>query len=123
MGSVRITSRTLGVELDYDARRFVDPPFVSVAFPPAEAGATPIEYELEVVAIHPAIPDIEHNPAYDGFRRHWLSIFQVNPRLQMLANNSSSDPCAFTLFEYSDLARHTPHLAVVEDFANKRQTT
>ena len=29
----------------------------------------------------------------------------------MLANNASSDPCAFTLFEYSDLARHTPPLA------------
>jgi len=28
----------------------------------------------------------------------------------MLANNASSDPCAFTLFEYSDLARHTPPL-------------
>ena len=29
----------------------------------------------------------------------------------MLANNASSDPCAFTLFEYSGLARHTPPLA------------
>jgi hypothetical protein len=35
----------------------------------------------------------------------------VNPRVQMLANNASSDPCAFTLFEYSDLARCTPPLA------------
>ena len=33
------------------------------------------------------------------------------PRVQMLANNASSDPCAFTLFEYSDLAAHTPPLA------------
>ena len=51
------------------------------------------------------------NPFYDGFRRDWLNIFQVNPRLQMLANNASSDPCAFTLYEYSDLALHTPPLA------------
>ena len=52
-----------------------------------------------------------NDPRYDGFRRDWLNIFQVNPRVQMLANNASSDPCAFTLFEYSDLAVHTPPLA------------
>jgi hypothetical protein len=61
-----------------------------------------------VTAIHPRIGN---DPRYDGFRRDWLNIFQVNPRLQMLANNASSDPCAFTLFEYSDLALHTPPLA------------
>ena len=66
---------------------------------------------FEVVAIYPRLPGIERDARYDGFRRDWLNIFQVNPRVQMLANNSASDPCAFTLFEYSSMARHTPPLA------------
>jgi len=111
MGTMRITCSEPGATLDYDARRRVKPPFVRVAFPPAAAGSKPIEYRLEVVAIHPDLPGIAGKPLYDGFRRDWLNIFQVNPRVQMLANNASSDPCAFTLFAYSDLARHTPPLA------------
>ena len=111
MGTMRITCSTPGLKLDYDARRYVKPAFVHIAFPPASAKQKHIEYRLEVVAIHPPLPGIENNALYDGFRRDWLNIFQVNPRLQMLANNASSDPCAFTLFEYSSLARHTPPLA------------
>ena len=111
MGTLRITCSASGQKLDYDARRFIKPAFVRVAFPPATAQQPNVEYRLEVVSIYPKLPGIETNPLYDGFRRDWLNIFQVNPRLQMLANNASSDPCAFTLFEYSDLARHTPPLA------------
>ncbi len=111
MGTLRITCSARDARLDYDARRFVNLPFVRVAFPAATAIQQRVEYRLEVVAIHPQLPGIEENPLYDGFRRGWLNIFQVNPRVQMLANNASSDPCAFTLFEYSDLARHTPPLA------------
>ena len=111
MGTLRITCDAAGASLDYDARRRVKPPYVRIAFPPAAAGSKGIEYRLEVVSIHPDLPGIAGNPLYDGFRRDWLNIFQVNPRVQMLANNASSDPCAFTLFEYSDLARHTPPLA------------
>jgi len=108
MGSLRITGNG---KLDYDARRYVKPAFVRVAFRPASAKQRQIVYRLEVTAIYPKLPGIEKAPLYDGFRRDWLNIFQVNPRLQMLANNASSDPCAFTLFEYSGLARHTPPLA------------
>jgi hypothetical protein len=111
MGSLRITSDTPGLSLDYDARRFVKKPFVSIAFPPAARDGKAIAYNLEVVAIYPDIPGVGTDPRYDGFRRNWLNIFQVNPRVQMLANNSSSDPCSFTLFEYSNLARFTPPLA------------
>ncbi len=111
MGTLRITCDVAGATLDYDARRRVKPSFVRIAFPPAPAGSKGIAYRLEVVAIHPNLPGIVGNPLYDGFRRDWLNIFQVNPRVQMLANNASSDPCSFTLFEYSDLARHTPPLA------------
>jgi Bacterial alpha-L-rhamnosidase 6 hairpin glycosidase domain len=112
MGSVRITCNVPGARLDYDARRFVKPtPFVRIAFPPATAQQPQVEYRLEVVAIHPQLPGIDGNPLYDGFRRDFLNIFQVNPRLQMLANNASSDACTFTLFEYSSVARHAPPLA------------
>ena len=111
MGTLRITCNVPGTTLDYDARRFVKPACVRIGFPSATAATPRVEYRLEVVSIYPKLPGIEANPLYDGFRRDWLNIFQVNPRLQMLANNASSDPCAFTLFEYSDLALHTPPLA------------
>ena len=112
MGSLRITCNTPGVKLDYDSRRWVEPgPFVDIAFPPANVANPHVEYRLNVVAIHPQLPRHANKPLYDGFRRDWLSIFQINPRLQMLANNSSSDACAFTLFEYSEVALHTPPLA------------
>ena len=111
LGSARITASAPGLKLDYDARRFVQSPFVRIAFPPATAAQKHIEYRLEVTAIHPRLPGVETQPLYDGFRRDWLNMFQVNPRLQMLANNSASDPCALTLFVYSSIACHTPPLA------------
>jgi len=111
LGTLRITCNVRGAKLDYDARRFVKTPFVRIAFPPATVRQPHVEYRLEVVTIHPRLPGLEGNPRYDGFRRDWLNIFQVNPRVQMLANNASSDPVGFTLFEYSDLAVHTPPLA------------
>ena len=111
MGTLRITGTARGGKLDYDARRRTKPSFVRIAFPAATVKQPRVEYRLEVVAIYPKLPGLEKNPLYDGFRRDWLNIFQVNPRVQMLANNASSDPCSFTLFEYSDLALHTPALA------------
>ena len=108
MGTLRITGPGA---LDYDASRRTKPAFVRIAFPPATAERRRVEYRLEVTAIYPKLPGIERDPRYDGFRRDWLNIFQVNPRVQMLANNAASDPCAFTLFLYSDLAAQTPPLA------------
>ena len=93
LGSARVTCNVPGVKLDYDARRFISPPFVRIAFPPATREHPLIEYELEVTAIYPPLPGIEKDARFDGFRRSFLNIFQVNPRLQMLANNSSSDVC------------------------------
>ncbi len=111
MGSLRITCNLPGAKLDYDAcGRKAKTPYVHVAFPAATAQHPHVGYRLEVAAIHPEIPGLENDPLYDGFRHDWLNIFQVNPRLQMLANNAASAPCAFTLFEYSDLAVHTPPL-------------
>ena len=64
-----------------------------------------------MTAIYPPLKGIEKDPLFDGFRRSYLNMLQVNPRLQMLANNSSSDPCAFTVYEYADIARYAPPLA------------
>lgn len=112
LGTLRVTCDTPGVELGYDAvRRIANPPYVRIEFPAATAERPRVAYRLEVAAIHPDLPGIAANPLYDGFRRDWLNIFQVNPRLQMLANNASSDPCAFTLFKYALVARETPPLA------------
>lgn len=111
MGSLRITANSDGAMLDYDARRHIPTPFVRIAFPAATAKQSHIEYQLDVVAIYPKLAGLEKDSRYDGFRRDYLNMFQVNPRVQMLANNASSDPCSFTLFEYSDLALHAPPLA------------
>ena len=101
MGSVRITATVPGWHLDYDARRYVKTPFVRVAFPSATSAQPEVEYHLEVVAIHPPLAGIETNALFDGFRRDYLNLFQINPRVQMLANNASSDPVPFTLFNYA----------------------
>jgi len=111
MGSLRITSQTTGLSLDYDARRYVKPPFVQVAFPPATAEKPQVEYKLEVADIYPDVRGIADNPRYDGFRRSYLNLFQVNPRVQMLANNASSDPVPFTLYMDAEMALPAPPLA------------
>ena len=108
MGSLRITGKG---EIDYRANRDKRPPFVRVAFSPATKEQPHVEYCFEVAAIYPHLSGIENNPRYDGFRRDWLNIFQVQPGIQMLANNAASDPCGLCVFEYSDLAAHTPALA------------
>ena len=109
-----------GQALGYDAYRnrgphdepLGDNDFVKVTFPAATAAARQVDYTLEVVEIHPGPPDLARDPRFDGFRRDWLNIFQLNPRLRVLANHASSDPCAFTLYEYSSLAARTPPLAL-----------
>jgi hypothetical protein len=110
MGSLRITANADGAMLDYDARRKVPKPFVRVAFPGATAQHRHVEYRLEAAAIYPKLPGIKKDPRYDGFRRNYLNIFQINPRVQMLANNASSDPVAFSVFTYSEVALNAPPL-------------
>ncbi len=38
-------------------------------------------------------------------------MIRLNPRLGCLANHAGSDACAFTLYEYSEIALRTPPLA------------
>jgi hypothetical protein len=111
-GSMRITSSVPTIKLNYDARRRQVPRgFVRIGFPPATPEHPLVKYQLDVAAIYPRLPQIEGDARFDGFRRGFLNIFQVNPRVQMLANNAASDPCPFTLFMYSEVARKAPPLA------------
>ena len=124
LGAFRITSNPAqGMTLGYDAFRNVEEPspdkppskqegdYVKVTFSPASAGRPDVDYTLDVVAIYPGSPEMARDARFDGFRRNWIDIYQLNPRLRVLANNSASDPCAFTLFEYSSMAERTPPLA------------
>ena len=97
-------------KLDYDARRAIGP-FVKISFPPATKETPRVEYRWEATAIYPKLKGIENDPRFNGFRRNWLNILQVNPRLGVLANNSASDTCASCVMEYADIALHTPELA------------
>jgi len=112
MGTFRIHCDAPGVTLGYDADRKTPQPFVRLSFAGATSTCSVIRYRLESVAIHPDLPrDLLHDSRYDGFRKNYLNIFQLNPRLRVLANNSASDTCAFTQYLYAEMARHTPPLA------------
>ena len=85
--------------------------YVTVTFPAASAEHRELEYTLQTAAIFPAIPGMDPDDArFDGFRRDWLDIFQLHAELHVLANHAASDPCAFTVYEYADMARYTPEL-------------
>jgi hypothetical protein len=107
----RVTARDkLSASLGYDARR-VRSGYVKVIFPAATPERRRLEYRWEIVAIHPKIAGSDQDARFDGFRRNWLNVFQLNPRLRVLANHAASDTCAFCLYEYADIARATPPLA------------
>jgi hypothetical protein len=108
-GSIRVTASS-PAKLGYDARRSIGL-FAKMTFPPATKESPKIEYDLTATAIYPKLPGIESDPRFDGFRRNWLNIFQVNPRLGAIANNSASDVCASCAAEYADIAAYTPRLA------------
>ena len=111
MGSMRITvSGNEAAVVHYDARRAPEQ-FVKVVFPAATAQHPSVEYSLQTVAIYPAVPGIDNDPRFDGFRRDFLDIFQQQAEMHVLANHAASDACAFTVYEYADMARYTPQLA------------
>jgi hypothetical protein len=113
-GTLRITTTANRVNLGYDANRAAsEPKFIQVSFPPANAGQKQIEYRLEVVDLYPEAgkESIQNDPRYDGYRRDFITMLQINPRRRVLANNSASDPCAFTTYMYSTMAVHMPPFA------------
>ena len=111
LGTARITCNVEHIGLGYDAQRRDTPQFVEITFPPATAQNPIIEYTLEITAIYPKLPGIEKDPRYDGFRRNFLNIFQINPRFRALANNASSDVVASAVYEYAMVAAKCPPLA------------
>lgn len=116
MGTFRISCNRPGVTLFYDAFRFdsgaeTGEPFVKIRFAPASAEQPELVYTLESVAVYPDLPAIRGDVRFDGYRKNYLNIFQLNPRIQALANNSASDACTFTLYLYAEMARYTPPLA------------
>ena len=110
-GTLRITANHSNAALDYDARRRQPENFVRVEFPPATKEQGMVEYTLNVTLIHPELPGLADSPLYDGYRRNFLNLIQLHPRLRTLANNSSSDVCGFCLWQYAELAVKAPPLA------------
>lgn len=114
MGTFRVYCSEPRVTLFYDADRNIKVPFVKIALQAASADFPDITYRFEPVTIYPENNKIQGDARFDGFRRNYINIFQVNPNIRALANNSASDACAFTLFLYAEMAVHTPEL--VEGF-------
>jgi hypothetical protein len=111
MGTLRVTSSFAGAKVKTSAMRFIEHPYVRLEFPAADEKNHKITYTFEVVAIHPVVKGIENDSHFDCFRKNFISIFQLNPFLKILANNTASDACAFTLFKYATVAAKTPPLA------------
>lgn len=111
-GTFRVTTTAPRITLGYDATH-AEEGFVTVSFPPANTDQTEIQYRFEITAIYPETgrAGIEGDPRYNAYRRDFLSMLQLNPRSRVLANNIASDPCAFTVFEYSMMAVKMPALA------------
>ena len=99
--------------LGYDARRgeplaSAELNFVKITFPAATHSRPRLEYRCQITAIYPPLGKHEKAPELRGFQRNWLNVLQLSPRRRMLANNSTSDVCAVCMYEYADIAAHTP---------------
>ena len=108
MGTFQIVADQQAV-VTYDANRKNKSNYISVNFPGADKTQKKIQYTLSSTSIYPKFQGVDAEK-FDGYRRNYLNIFQINPRLQVIANNSCSDPCAFTLFLSSMMALKTPPL-------------
>jgi hypothetical protein len=107
-GSLRLTSSgRMNPSVGYAS----GPGWVKITFPAADEASPRIDYRWTVASISPDVPGIANDAGYDGFRRNWLNIFQLNPNRRVLSNNTSSDSCGFCYYEYADIARETPPLA------------
>lgn len=109
MGSFRLHCSHPDIGLFYDAELTANP-YVRIAMPAADARHRDITYTWESVAIYPPSERLA-GEQFDGYKRNYINIFQLSPRFSALANNSTSDACAFTLFLYAEMARATPPLA------------
>lgn len=109
MGTFRTYCSVPDVTLQYEAG-LTENPFVNMLFPQATEKHPLITYTLRSVTIYPGNVSDINQAVYDGFKKNYINIFQLNPDFQLLANNTTSDACAFTLFLYAEMARKTPPL-------------
>ncbi|MEN8157931.1 MAG: hypothetical protein ABFS10_13350 [Bacteroidota bacterium] len=114
MGSFRVRSEQVKT-IDYSGKRLTADAahakkYVKLSFPPATKTDRFVEYTFEIAAIYPEVTGIENDPRFDGYRRNYINTFQVNPHLQVLANNTTSDSCTFVQYGYSELAVAAPDL-------------
>jgi len=109
MGTFRLEADQPDAIVDYDARRYQGKGHISVKLPGATEKQFSVRYIFNITSIYPDFVGVE-NEKYEGFRRNYINLFQLNPVFQVLANNSCSDPVAFTLFMSSMLALKTPPL-------------
>jgi len=109
MGTFRVHCSDGAGRLGYDGQ-LTDKPFVNITFPAADEKNPDITYTLESVAIYPDHAPAAGNERYDGFKKNFINIFQLSPGFKLLANNTTSDACAFTVFLYAEMARKTPPL-------------
>lgn len=110
MGSFKLRSEQIKL-LDYTSARFDVPvPFIQVSLPPACEDHKMVEYSFEIDAIYPKLDRLKNDARFDGYRRCYINAFQVNPNIKQLANNSTSDSCAFVQYGYSEVALETPEL-------------
>jgi hypothetical protein len=108
-GSIRLTASIGDIGLTYQSIHAK--PIASLSLPGATQEHGRAIYTFEVAAIHPEIPSITGDPRFDPFRRNWLNTLQLNPEYPALANNTTSDTCAFCYYEFADIAALTPPLA------------
>lgn len=114
-GSMRLTSSVPELELTYVSSRGSDAASniedsASLSLPGATFEHPSVVYTLEVTAIYPEVPGIARDSRFDAFRRNWLDAIQLNPSHQALSNNTASDTCAFTYYEFADIASLSPSL-------------
>jgi hypothetical protein len=109
-GSLAVSCNQPGIRLGYSSSRRCTPPYVSVTFPAATPESPCISYRLEVVAVYPDLGPAGSDSIYDGLKRNFLNIFQVNPGTRTLANNASSDPVPFIIYSCAEFARACPPL-------------
>lgn len=109
MGTFQLTADQDKTWIGYDASRKKEDNFISIELPGATVQHPSVTYRFTVKSIFPSFAGVKKDK-FAGYRRNYLNLFQVNPKLGVLANNTSSDPCAFTLFMSSILALYTPPL-------------
>ena len=109
MGTFHVYCDDPDITFFYDAELTNDP-YIKIALSGANASHRDITYRFESVVIAPEVHKIENVLRFDGFKKDFINIFQLSPRRKVLANNSTSDACAFTLFLYAEMARKTPPL-------------